>query len=154
VNFINLQNLVRDIVEKATNLKNKHTEYKDALVNYTCVFAQSDDEYKELFKDAHEIGKIIKETPTGPLFQIEPLETAAGPLKLLKVRKPDPTRPERGDADFTISDFPKFEKKYLSLPGFKKIECPDFYMIELMDPDFDVRAYFSYPPLDAQLCLK
>ena len=36
-------------------------------------------------------------------------------------------------------------------PGFKILRKPDFYMIELMDPDFDVRAYFSNPPLDKQL---
>lgn len=33
------------------------------------------------------------------------------------------------------------------------MEKPDFYMIELMDPKFDVRAYFSNPPLDEQLNL-
>ncbi len=71
---------------------------------------------------------------------------------MLKIRFPDSTRTERGDADFTISNFFEFENIYLSKPGFKKIQKPDFYMIELMD--FDVRAYFSNPPLDEQLNLK
>ena len=146
-----LKNLIKSIVEKATALKNKHIEYKNAPVNYACIFSKNQEEYEELIKTAKKIGKVIKETPTGPLFHIEPLETVSGVLKLLKIRIPDPTRPERGDADFTISNFSEFEKKYLTKPGFKIMKKPDFYMIELTDSDFDVRAYFSNPPLDKQL---
>jgi len=142
---------VKGIVEKATTLKNKHIDDKDTPVNYACIFSQSKDEYKELFEAARKIGKLIKETPTGPLFRIEPLQTISGTLKLLKIRTPDPTRPERGDADFTVSNFPEFEKKYLSKPCFKVMKKEKFYMVELMDSDFDVRAYFSNPPLDKQL---
>ena len=149
-----LKNLVKSIVEKATALKNKHIDDKNTPINYTCIFSQNKEEYKELLEVARKIGKVIQETPTGLLFQIEPLETVSGILKLLKIRIPDPTRPERGDADFTISNFLEFEKKYLSKPGFKIMKKPDFYMIELIDSDFDVRAYFSNPPLDEQLNLK
>ncbi len=146
-----LKNKVKSIVEKATVLKDKHIDEKNTPVNYACIFSQSREEYTELLEVARNIGKVIKETPTGLLFHIEPLGTVSGVLKLLKIRIPDPTRPECGDADFTISNFPKFEKKYLSKHGFKIMEKPDFYMIELMDSEFDVRAYFSNPPLDAQL---
>ena len=151
MNAEDLKNLVKSIVEEATALKNKHIEYKDTPVNYACVFSQSKEEYEELLEAARKIGKVIKETPTGPLFHIEPLETVSGVLRLLKIRIPDPTRPERGDADFTISNFSEFEKRYLSKSGFKLIKRKNFVMIELMDPDFNVRAYFSNPPLDKQL---
>jgi hypothetical protein len=97
---------------------------------------------------------VIKETTTGPLFQIEPLKTTTGLLKLLKIRLPDTTRPERGDADFTIADFSVFKKKYLSKAGFKLVPRENFEMVELVDSAFDVRAYFSNPPLDIQLDLK
>ncbi len=149
-----LKNLVKNIVEKATTLKNKHIDDKNASVNYACIFSQSKEEYEGLIKVVREIGKVIQETPTGLLFHIEPLQTVSGVLKLLKIRIPDLTRPERGDADFTIFNFPKFEKKYLSKTGFKIIKKPDFYMIELIDSNFDVRAYFSNPPLDEQLKIK
>ena len=142
---------VKSIVEKATALKNKHTDNRNARVNYACIFSQSKEEYEELLEASRKIGKVIQETPTGLLFHIEPLQTVSGDLKLLKIRIPDSTRPERGDADFTISNFPEFEKKYLTKPGFKILRKPDFYMLELMDSDFDVRAYFSNPPLDRQL---
>ena len=142
---------IKNIVEKATALKNKHIDNKNTPINYACIFSQSKEEYKELLETAQKIGKVIKETPTGLLFQIKPLETVSGVLKLLKIRIPDPTRPELGDANFTISNFPEFEKKYLSKSDFKLIQREDFKMVELMDSAFDIRAYFSNPPLDKQL---
>ena len=145
---------VQSIVEKATTLKNKHIEEKNIPVNYACIFAQTEEEFEELLEVTRKIGEVIKETPTGPIFHIEPLQTVSGVLKLLKIRIPDSTRPELGDADFTVPNFPEFEKKYLSKRGFKLIQREDFKMIELMDPEFDVRAYFSNPPLDEQLGVK
>ena len=153
MNTEDLKNKVKDIVEKATALKNKHTTEK-APVNYACIFSQSKEEYNELLDVAQKIGNAIKETKTGLIFHIRPLQTIAGTLKLLKIRIPDPTRPELGDADFTVSNFSEFKKRYLSKKYFKLIEREDFVMIELVDPDFDVRAYFSNLPLNVQLNIK
>jgi hypothetical protein len=97
---------------------------------------------------------VVEETSTGPLFHIQPLNTIAGKLRLLKIRKPDTTRLELGDADFTVSNYPEFKKKYLSQKGFSLIVRKNFEMIELVDPKFSVRAYFSNPPLDKQLGIK
>lgn len=107
------------------------------------------------FSAASSIGKVVKETRSGPLFQVEPIATVSGKLQLVKVRKPDPTRTERGDADFTVGDYEAFKKEYVSKPGFKLIgNRPDIIeMIELMDSAFDVRAYFSKVPLDKQFRL-
>ena len=151
MNTHTLKKQIQQIVTDAKKLKDKHTNEIDAPVNYACIFSQNNKEYQSLLSTTKKIGKIIQETPSGFLFHIEPLETSAGTLQLLKIRFPDPTRPERGDADFTITDFPRFEQKYLSEKGFKIMRKPDFYMIELMDPNFNVRAYFSNPPLDKQL---
>lgn len=154
MNTDDLKNRVKNIVEKATALKNKYIDYKNMPVNYACIFSQSKREYDELLEVARKIGNVVKETPTGLLFHIEPLQTISGVLKLLKIRIPDSTRPELGDADFTVSNFPEFEKKYLSKRGFKLIKKENFVMIELVDSGFDVRAYFSNPPLDVQLKIK
>ncbi|MFO8016820.1 MAG: hypothetical protein R6U32_06990 [Candidatus Woesearchaeota archaeon] len=150
-----LKGLVKMIVEHACALKDKHMghniRYKNAHVNYACIFSHSEDEYGELLDAAANLGDVIKETPTGPLFHITAVKTVSGPLKLLKIRRPDPARKERGYADFTIPDFPEFEKEYLPKESFRRMEKKGFYMIELMDPGFDVRAYFSNPPLDEQI---
>ena len=145
-----LELLIQDIVSQASELKNKHTDQANAHVHYCCIFTQSDEEFEALLGEVSEIGKMLKETAMGPLFQIELIETVSGPLRILKVRKPDTTRPERGDADFAVSNYVDFKEKYLGKPGFKLIEREDFEMIELMDPGFDVRAYFSNPPVEVQ----
>lgn len=149
-----LKKLVSGIVGRASILKNKYTDQQNACVNYACIFSQNDFEYNILIKAAENIGNIIKQTPTGPLFHIEQINTISGQLKLLKIRHPDKTRPERGDADFTVKDYDNFKKKYILEDRFKLIERENFEMIELIDPAFDVRAYFSNPPIDKQFNIK
>ena len=151
-----LKKRILNIVAQATALKNKHiddriVQTKNAPVNYACIFSQSEEEYNELVETVLKIGKVIKETQSGLLFHIEPLDTTAGKLRILKIRLPDNSRPELGDADFTILTFPVFKKEYLVKKGFKLIQRENFEMIELMDSEFDVRVYFSNPPLDKQL---
>ncbi|MCD6230038.1 MAG: hypothetical protein J7K00_04530 [Candidatus Diapherotrites archaeon] len=149
-----LKKQVQGIVKQSCELKNKYTAEQNAQVNYACIFSQSSEEFEILIKVANKIGKIIKDTPTGPLFEINPIKTVAGNLRLLKIRNPDKTRPERGDADFTVFNYFDFKNKYLPKDGFKLIERKDFEMIELVNFDFNVRAYFSNPPLDEQLGIK
>lgn len=146
--------LIQGIVQQSCELKNKHTTEKNARVNYAAVFSQNEKEYKDFSVFAAQFGKIIQNTPTGDLFKINGIDTISGKLQLLKIRKSDTTRPERGDADFTVADYPNFKNTYLPKSGFKLIERKDFEMIELIDPLFNMRAYFSNPPLDQQLGLK
>ncbi len=146
------KNLIQDIVKESCELKDKHTDQKNAKVNYACIFCQSDEEYSDFLDLANKLGKVLKETQKGPLFLID-LDTESGKLKLLKIRKPDETRKERGDADFTVDDYNSFKENYLSKLGFSLIERDNFEMIELIDSDFNVRTYFSNPPLDQQFGL-
>lgn len=140
--------LVKGIVKRASELRNKHTREWKAVVNYACIFTHSDEEYLLMDKEVGTMGSVAKETKMGNVYLLhEAVETAAGPLKLLKVRRPDAEHPEQGDADFTVADYPAFKKEYLNKPGFKLITRPDMEMIELVDKDFDVRAYFSHPVL-------
>jgi hypothetical protein len=142
--------MIKQIAEQCTVLKNKHTKEKNAPISYVCIFSQSEDEYNELLLAAGEMGGVVDETPTGPLFKINPIETVSGRLKLLKIRIPDKTRPERGDSDFKVSNYPDFKRAYLNKNGFKLVVRPNFEMIELMDPEFNVRVYFPDKPLDEE----
>ena len=151
---MNLKELVKEIVSQAKELKDKHTDQKKAPVNYACVFCQNDEEYDELLKLAKELGKVVKETNSGQVFEIEPIDTVAGPLDILKIRKPDKTRPERGDADFTVDNYTDFKAEFLDKEGFKLIERIEMEMIELMDSEFNVRVYFSDPTLREILRIK
>ncbi len=153
MNTEKFKEIIREIVRQTCELKDQHTEEKDALVNYAAIFSQTQNDFELFISLTKPMGKIILDTSTGPLFQITPLETIAGALKFLKIRIPDATRPEQGDADFTVANYTEFKEKYLPRKGFKLIEREKFEMIELMDPKFNVRAYFSHPPLDQQLGL-
>lgn len=142
---------IRLIVQKANELKNKHVEEKDVPVNYACIFSQNSKDYASYLELAQKMGKIVKETKSGPLFQITPLITTAGNLQLLKIRLPDPTRTELGDADFTLSNYEDFKKQNITKNGYTLIKRKHMEMIELMEDSADVRVYFSHPPLDQQL---
>lgn len=138
---------IRSIVAGAKELSTKHTTEGNAPVNYACIFSQSEKEYDDLIEIVRGTGSVVHETAMGPIFHIDPIATVSGELRLLKIRKPDPKRPERGDADFTVSDYPAFKERYLERPGFSIIQRPEMEMIELSDPEFDVLAYYSHPPL-------
>lgn len=150
----NLKSLIQEIVKKAVKLKNQHTDDLSSPVNYVAIFCQSGKEYEEILDITKQMGKVVEDTPTGPLFHISNLETVTGDLKLLKIRKPDSARKELGDADFTVDNYSEFKSKYLDKNGFKLIKREKFEMIELADSGFDVLVYFSNPPLDQQLNLK
>jgi hypothetical protein len=142
-----LINEVQGIVVASKELSSKHTTEGNAPVNYACIFSQSEEEYDELVAVTREAGSVVQETGTGPVFDVSAIPTVAGDLRLLKIRKPDPKRSERGDADFTVSDYPAFKNRYFDQPGFSLIERENMEMIELSDPEFDVLAYYSHPPL-------
>jgi len=139
------------IAFECVRLRDKYIEEKDLEVDYVCIFSQNENEFNELFKVAQEIGKLANETPTGPVFAFNDRpETVAGKPKLLKIRKPDVTRPQRGDMDFN-TDYESFKKKYLNNKNFKLIVREDFEMIELKDDSFNVLVYFANTPLSKQL---
>ena len=142
-----LKKLVQEIVAQAHLLCAAHTSEGNAPVNYACIFAHNAAEYEELANMAHQLGPIVQETPMGPVFHIKPLSTSAGVLELLKIRRPDPKRTEKGDADFTVADYESFKKAYLGRPEFGIIKRPEMEMIELIDPLHDAIAYFSHPTL-------
>ena len=149
-----LKTIAQNIVAQACVLSNKHTSELNAPVNYACIFTQSDSEYEEMLSLARQLGNVADETAMGPVFSIVPFPTEAGELRLLKIRRPDPKRPERGDADFTVSDYFKFKEAHLTKPGFSLIERKNMEMIELIDPSFSVLAYYSHPTLAEVLKLQ
>lgn len=148
MNTVEFVQLVQHIVKRAKELKNKLTSAKYAPVNYACIFAQTDEEYAALHATAKTLGKIVKGTPSGDVFQLPIIKTVSGDLQIVKVRKPDVTRQERGDADFTVDNYEDFKKRFLGSPGFKLITRTDMEMIEVMASGFEVRAYFSNPTLE------
>lgn len=143
---MDLQALIREIVAEADRLKCKVAP-ADSPVNYVCIFCQNEAEFAGFSVAAGGLGRVAQDTPSGQVFLIPPVDTVAGPVHLLKIRKPDPTRPERGDADFTLSDFPTFKAANAGQPGFRLIQRPDLEMLEYAESGGAVRVYFSSPTL-------
>jgi hypothetical protein len=147
----NLIKTVQYIVSRSTELKDKHTNDKKAPVEFACIFCRNQKEYKKFTEAIKTSGKIIQETPSGFTYLLDkPIGTVAGPLRLVKIRKPDPQRRERGDADFN-TNFNSFKKKYNNDPKFELIRRKTFEMLRLSDPAFDVMACFSNVPMSKDL---
>jgi uncharacterized protein YllA (UPF0747 family) len=152
--MITLQKTVDYIADETTKLKNKYMGEISAPIDWVAIFSQNAAEYKSLLKETKSIGEIVQETPTGLIFKLNSsIKTKSGDLLIIKIRKHDKTRPQRGDADFRLSDYEAFKKRYLPDEHFKLIERKDYEMIELNDSEFDVLVYFSNPPISKVLGL-
>ena len=136
-----LKKLIEEIVEKSYELVNKHTLERNAQISYASIFAQTAQQYDELHQVIGKVGTIFEVTPSGAIFKIKPLNTIAGPLQLLKIRRADETNSELGDVTFTAENYEEL-KKDLSKPNFKLISQKRFELIELTDKYFNVKAYF------------
>lgn len=146
-----LTQTINYIVNQSMKLKNKYTDQVDAPIEFACIFCQNNTEYQEFTKAIDQLGRIVQDTPTGYTYLLEnPLETSAGLLRLVKIRKPDPERKERGDADFNTS-YEEFKQTYQSNPYFELVQRENFEMLRLSDPDFDVMVCFSRIPVRKNL---
>lgn len=146
----NLISVIYYIVNKSTELKATIPEAFSAPIEFTCVFTHTERDYKKSLKQISELGKVVENTPTGLTYLLnKPLETISGPLFLVKIRKPDPTRKEVGDADFNTNY--KELKKYQNNPKFELIKRETFEMLRFSDANFDVMACFSNIPKSKSL---
>lgn len=149
-----LEEVVKYIVGKSKDLKNKFTDEKAASVEFVCIFCQTEEEYQKLDNLTKSLGKKVQATPSGYVYLLhQPVQTEAGPLRLLKIRKPDSQRKERGDSDFNTS-YAEFKQKYGSDPKFELIKRETFEMLRLSDSRFDVMACFSNTPLSKSLRIR
>lgn len=149
-----LQKTVDYIANETIQFKNKYTDEISAQIDWVAVFSQNASGYGRFLKETKSMGKIVEDTSTGPIFKLDsPIKTKAGELFIIKIRKPDKTRPQRGDADFRIDNYKEFKEKYFSDKHFSLIERKDYQMLELKDSDFDVLVYFSNPPISEVLGL-
>jgi len=151
----NLMSTINYVVNRSVELKNKFTSASLASVEFACIFCQNENEYKELTDSIEKLGVIAEKTNTGNTYFLKkPVNTPAGDLRLVKIRKPDSNRPERGDADFNLGNYKEFKKKYLNNPKFELVKRDVFEMIRLSDPSFDVMACFSSIPKSNILGIK
>lgn len=149
-----LSKIVSYLVDNGVKLIKKHTSETNLPVEFACIFCQNNKEYDELTKTISGLGKTVQDTSTGYTYQLnKPIKTVAGELKLVKIRKPDPVRKERGDTDFN-TNYPEFKEKYQNKTGFEFVKRDNHEMLRLSDPSFDVMVCFSNIPFVKTLNLK
>lgn len=147
----NLVTIINYIVKQSAKLKNKFTNASLAPVEFGCVFCQSKKEYKEFTNSIEKFGKIVERTQSGFTYLLDkPIITIAGPLRLVKIRKPDANHLERGDADFN-TDYKTFKEKHQSDSRFELVKRETYEYLRLSDSDFDVMACFSNIPKSKDL---
>jgi len=146
-----LMETIKFIVNSATELKNKFTDATTAPVEFACIFSQNKEEYKEFTNQIQLLGKVVERTNTGFTYLLDkPIQTIAGPLRLVKIRRPDIQRTERGDADFN-TEYKSFKKKHQDNGMFELVKRETFEMLRLSHPEYDVMACFSNIPKSKNL---
>jgi hypothetical protein len=142
-----LKKIIQYIVEDSVKLKNTYTDEISAKVEFCDIFSKDEDEFRQLAEIINRTGKIVCTTPTGNIYKLrKPIETTAGKLYLVKIRKSDSSLSIRGDADFNIN-YEKFKQRYGSNQNFELIVREKFEMLRLSDSDFDVMTCFSNIPV-------
>ena len=147
----NLKKTIQYIAKCSNELKNIHTNETAAPIEFVCIFCQNEDEYNDFTKNISRIGRVAEDTSSGFTYLLDkPINTVAGPLRLVKVRKPDIQRRERGDADFN-TDYTNFGEKYQNNSRLELVKRNTFEMLRLSDPNYDVMACFSNIPKSKNL---
>jgi len=150
----NLITTIKYIARRSTELKNKFTNTSTVPIEFLCIFCQNEEEYEQFTNSIETLGKVVERTQGGFTYLLDkPIKTIAGPLRLVKIRKPDLQRHERGDADFK-TDYKNFKEKYQSDSGFELVKRETFEMLRLSHPKFDVMACFSNIPKSKVLGIK
>jgi len=148
-----LEKIVEYIVAQGLAAIANNTEEQQATLDYVAIFSKDENEFNELMQVAETLGEEVdKETiKTGRTFLLDDVfVTPAGNLLLLKIRKPDPTRLQRGAPDFKVPDYQSFKEKYIKKSGnFTLMLKTGYEMIEIKG--VDVLVYIPSKPLGDRL---
>lgn len=136
--------LINYILNQGIKAIKNNTSESNFAIDYVAICAKNKAEFNELIKVTESLGKKVAMgiAKTGVTFKLnKAIETKAGPVEFVKIRRPDPTRPQRGAPDFRVKNYQSFKKKYLMKSGnFALIIRKEFEMLELKG--IDVLVYF------------
>jgi len=138
----------KELIEAVKYVVLETSKMAEKLVNktfpikYLTIFAHSQPEFKLLTGILARIGRPYNYN-NGPRVELyEPIEIEENRIIHLRIRKPDPKRPQIGCSDFE-TDYEAFKSEYLSkhADNLSLIKRPEYDMIEFHDKEFDVLAY-------------
>ena len=150
-----LKKLVGYIVKQGLLALRTHAPGSEFRLDYLAIFCRDGEEYEDLVGVVESLGKEVRagSVKTGKTFLLrEALPTDGGFLRLIKIRKPDASRPQRGAPDFKVENYVEFKEKYLRSSGdFTLMIRKDYEMIELKG--IDVLVYIPDRTLGDRLGL-
>lgn len=112
-------------------------------ISYLTLYTHRPQEYERLYAFMSELGKP-EEVLDGTKFTLKvPLRTGAGPLKRVRIRRPDPYRAHVGAADFDVGDYTDFRDAEMeqNQGDIRLIQREGYEIMEFHHPDFDIFAY-------------
>lgn len=143
----NIKEIVNYIVSQSVKLKNKYVDKLPFKIEFCDIFAHDENEYQQLTEIIGKFGNIVYPGPTGNIYLLKnPINTIAGNLYYLKIRKPDLKLHLRGDSDFD-TEYTDLKQKFQNHSNFELLVREKFEMLRLSDPDFDVMTCFSNIPV-------
>lgn len=140
-----LEKLINSIVEKGIEAVEKNGIETDYQIDYVAIFAKDEKEFEEIDTILQTLATRDEKSglaSTGNTYRFSSFpETKAGLLQVVKIRKPDEARPQRGAPDFRVAQYRDFKNRYLSNNNNMTLMIrKDFEMIELKGKD--VLVYF------------
>ena len=111
-------------------------------ITYLTIFSHSQPEYETLVKILATMGTPYSANNGLRATLSTPIVAGKNSINHLRIRKPDPERPQVGCNDFGV-DYESFKNQYLAAhpENLRLIKRPEYEMIEFFDPSFDVLAY-------------
>lgn len=140
--------IVKYLIEKADQLINSY-KMQDGItkIDYVAIFPKSAVDETSLVESLKHIGLPVKETPTGTIYKLTTfVEMPQGEVQLVKIKKFDKNRTQRGYIDYEVADYQKFKMENLS-KGVVEISqnAEGMEMLKLVDPE--VLIFFPENPL-------
>jgi hypothetical protein len=149
----NLENILHYLIKQGLETIKANTEEVESTIDYVAIFAKNKDEFDALDAEARSMGtEVDTETVvTGHTYLLStPVKTSVGLLKFIKIRFPDPTRPQRGAPDFKVQNYQEFKNKYIRKSGNFTLMLKEKYeMIEIKG--IDVLVYIPDNTLSERL---
>lgn len=105
------------IIKQGLSTITSCTSETQPRVDFVNIFSHDDGEFDELLtclKDLAEPTTTHTEGTGITFYFPDPLSTTAGPLQWVRLRKPDPRRPQRGGLDFKVENYDAFKKECFS----------------------------------------
>ena len=140
----NLQKTFDTIVSRTKEMVQKHVDRKDltGTLDYMSIYSQTENQYKTILSQINDLGTVGIKNTTGNYIELnKPITIGNQTRYYCRVRKPDNDHLELGYADFEVVNYSNFKEKYLNRKNFSLLTKGE-EMIELKDPEFNVRAYF------------